>query len=210
MSATVNGNKITITAASNTMVADDIQFAAAYSLAYTESAVGATTELTSKVTQYENLMTQLDNLKGDAFYKGKNLLGGASGGTYDMTVRFGNNHTLTVSSFDGSRSGLSLDTTLTTTSEATLQASIDKLDTAVDTLRSKASELSSNLSITNIRDEWISNIAQTLQTGADKLTLADANEEGANMLMLQTRQSISTSALSMASQAAQSVLRLFQ
>ena len=31
----------------------------------------------------------------------------------------------------------------------------------------------------------------TLQTGADDLTLADANEEGANMLALQTRQQLS-------------------
>lgn len=49
----------------------------------------------------------------------------------------------------------------------------------------------------------------TLQTGADNLTLADTNEEGANMLMLQTRQNLGITSLSMASQAAQAVLRLF-
>jgi hypothetical protein len=35
------------------------------------------------------------------------------------------------------------------------------------------------------------------------------NEEGANMLMLQTRQALGTTALSLSAQAAQSVLRLF-
>jgi len=45
--------------------------------------------------------------------------------------------------------------------------------------------------------------------GSDDLTLADTNEEGANMLMLQTRQSLSSTALSLSAQAAQSVLRLF-
>jgi len=49
----------------------------------------------------------------------------------------------------------------------------------------------------------------TLQEGADKLTLADMNEEGANMLMLQTRQALGTTALALSSQAAQAVLRLF-
>ena len=49
----------------------------------------------------------------------------------------------------------------------------------------------------------------TLQSGADGLTLADANEEGANLLALQTRQQLSTTALSLASQASQAVLRLF-
>jgi len=42
------------------------------------------------------------------------------------------------------------------------------------------------------------------------LTLADTNEEGANLLALQTRQQLSTTALSLASQASQAVLRLFQ
>jgi flagellin-like hook-associated protein FlgL len=49
----------------------------------------------------------------------------------------------------------------------------------------------------------------TLETGADTLVLADTNEEGANMLALQTRQQLSTTALSLASQADQAVLRLF-
>ena len=49
----------------------------------------------------------------------------------------------------------------------------------------------------------------TLQTGADNLVLADTNEEGANLLALQTRQQLSTTALSLAAQADQAVLRLF-
>jgi flagellin-like hook-associated protein FlgL len=50
----------------------------------------------------------------------------------------------------------------------------------------------------------------TLQTGSDNLTLADSNEEGANLLALQTRQQLSTTALSLAAQSDQNVLRLFQ
>jgi flagellin-like hook-associated protein FlgL len=49
----------------------------------------------------------------------------------------------------------------------------------------------------------------TLEDGAVNLTIADMNEEGATMLMLQTRQALGTTSLSLASQAAQSVLRLF-
>ena len=50
----------------------------------------------------------------------------------------------------------------------------------------------------------------TLQTGAANLTLADMNEEAANLLALQTRQSLSQSSLSLASQADQSVLQLIR
>jgi flagellin-like hook-associated protein FlgL len=49
----------------------------------------------------------------------------------------------------------------------------------------------------------------TLTTGADNLTLADSNEEGANLLALQTRQQLSTTALSLAVQSDRNVLRLF-
>jgi len=171
---------------------------------YSESSINSGAELAAKVTQYNTLMDQLDDLKADAFYKGKNLLNAET-----MTVRFGNNHTLSVTGFNGTAAGLSLDATASWSSESTIQTSIDKITNALTTLRVESSKLSSNLSIVNTRDEWISSIAATLQTGADKLTLADTNEEGANMLMLQTRQSLSTSALSMSAQAAQSVLRLF-
>jgi flagellin-like hook-associated protein FlgL len=52
-------------------------------------------------------------------------------------------------------------------------------------------------------------MVNTLQVGADGLTLADTNLEGANMMALQTRQQLSITALSLASQANQAVLRLF-
>jgi flagellin len=90
-----------------------------------------------------------------------------------------------------------------------IDASVTQLDNAMTTLRSHSSSLSSNLSVVTIRQDFTNSMVNTLETGADKLTLADMNEEGANMLMLQTRQSLGTTALSLASQAAQSVLRLF-
>ncbi len=207
MKASVANNVLTISAVTSTMtmVDEDIAFDVGLSSVYSESSIKSGTELAAKVTQYNTLMSQLDDLKADAFYKGKNLLNAET-----MTVRFGNNHTLSVAGFNGTASGLSLDTTASWSSESTIQSSIDKITNALSTLRIESSKLSSNLSIVNTRDEWISNIAATLQTGADKLTLADTNEEGANMLMLQTRQSLSTSALSLSAQAAQSVLQLFR
>ena len=53
------------------------------------------------------------------------------------------------------------------------------------------------------------NMIQTLKDGSDQLVVADQNEEAANLLALQTRQQLSTTALSLASQADQAILRLF-
>ena len=173
-----------------------------------ESAIAANSdELVAKRAEYTRLLGQMDDMQADAFYKGKNLL--LSGD--NMTVRFGNGHSLQVDAFNGKADGLGITTASSTwVNETTIQTSITELEGALTKLRIEASKLSSNLGIVNTRDEWITGIAATLRTGADKLTLADTNEEGANMLMLQTRQALSTSALAMSAQAAQSVLRLFQ
>jgi flagellin-like hook-associated protein FlgL len=77
------------------------------------------------------------------------------------------------------------------------------------TLRTKSQTLSANLSVITARQDFTTNMINALTIGADNLTAADTNEEGANMLMLQTRQSLGTTSLSLASQAAQSVLQLF-
>jgi flagellin-like hook-associated protein FlgL len=84
------------------------------------------------------------------------------------------------------------------------------LSNALTTLRSQAQAFGSNLSTVQIRQDFTKAMINTLQSGADGLTLADSNEEGANLLALQTRQQLSTTALSLASQASQAVLRLFQ
>ena len=71
------------------------------------------------------------------------------------------------------------------------------------TLRTQTKAFGSNLSTVQIRQDFTKAMINTLQTGADNLTLADSNEEGANLLALQTRQQLSTTALSLAAQADQ-------
>ena len=80
----------------------------------------------------------------------------------------------------------------------------------METLRTQASQFGSNLSIIETRQDFTKNMINVLETGAANLTLADTNEEAANVLALQTRQQLSSTALSLSSQADQNVLRLFQ
>ena len=76
-------------------------------------------------------------------------------------------------------------------------------------MRTQASAFGANLTTVQTRQDFTKDLINTLQTGADNLVLADTNEEGANLLALQTRQQLSTTALSLAAQADQAVLRLF-
>lgn len=90
-----------------------------------------------------------------------------------------------------------------------MRLSMSEIEDAVNRMRLLSAQNSSSMSILTVRDEFISNLSNVLETGADNLTLADMNEEGANMLMLQTRENLSITALSLSAQASQSVMRLF-
>ena len=76
-------------------------------------------------------------------------------------------------------------------------------------MRSQASTFGSNLTTVQTRQDFTNNLISTLQTGSDNLVLADTNQEGADLLALQTRQQLSTTALSLSAQSDQAVLKLF-
>ena len=90
-----------------------------------------------------------------------------------------------------------------------IDTAITNTTNAISKLRTFASDFGNNYAIVETRESFTTNLINVLEEGADKLTLADMNEESANMLALQTRQQLAINSLSLASQAAQSVLRLF-
>ncbi len=159
-------------------------------------------------TQYGEILSQINTLAKDGSYKGTNLLDNQK-----LTVTFNEKGTssLVISGSSAGSTGLGLagGATNNWASDTNITADVEKMTKALDKLRTTSSSLSGNLNIISTRQEFTTNMINTLQTGADNLTLADMNEEGANMLMLQTRQSLGVTALSLSSQAAQSVMRLF-
>jgi flagellin-like hook-associated protein FlgL len=165
------------------------------------------TERADLATQFDALMTQIDDLAGDASYRGTNLLD-----SDNLTVEFNEDGTsaLTITGFDASSTGLGIAAAANAwVADTDIDAAVADLDAALTTLRSESETLSSNLGVVTTRQEFTANLIATLQAGADELTLADPNEEGANMLALQTRQQLGIVALSLSSQAQQSILSLF-
>lgn len=86
---------------------------------------------------------------------------------------------------------------------------IRSLDSAISQNNSVAKALGTNVAILNTRLEFTKEYVNNQKEGSGKLTLADTNEEGANLVSLQTRQQLGVQALSFAGQTEQSVLRLF-
>lgn len=164
------------------------------------------TNRSTYVSQYNNLLDQIDQLAGDASFNGVNLL--QSGVT--LSVNFNEKQTskLDITGSKLNASGLSLSDASDWSSNTTINSLITSLDAATNTLRAQSSTFGGNLSVVQNRQDFTKNMINTLQTGAAGLTLADTNEEGANLLALQTRQQLSVTALSLANQSQQAILRV--
>ncbi|MGB8045522.1 MAG: flagellin, partial [Pseudolabrys sp.] len=206
----------TIQAANNgitaiTKLVQSQQSLASQALQTTDTNVRATL-----AAQFDALTTQIAQLAGDSGFNGVNLL---AGNTLTVTLDETGNSSTNVVGVDYStvanvQTNLTIDSAVgahnSWAASADIQASSGVLTTALTDLRSESQTLSANLSTVQIRQDFTKATINTLQTGSAALTLADSNEEGANLLALQTRQQLSTTALSLASQADQNVLRLFQ
>lgn len=194
--------------------------------------------LSALYTSFNSVAVQIQQLVKDSGYKGSNFLDGTAV-SLDVLFNETGTNKLTIQGFDGLVSGLLATantgvtgtagaytnlgasmtniasfaegtTGLTGFSNTAVLTALDAgLTEAISQLQSQSSKLATSLAVVNARLDFTNNMINVEKAGADNLTLADQNEEGANMLMLQTRNQLGTTSLSLASQAAQAVLRLF-
>jgi flagellin len=162
------------------------------------------------VKQYNDIITQITTTAQDASFNGINLL---NGDDLKLTFNESGKSTLTIKGVTFNAAGLGLAPLVAGTDfldNSSANATIAKITNVSNVLRTEASTLGSNLSIVQIRQDFSKNLINVLQTGSSNLTLADTNEEAANSQALSTRQSIAVSALALANQSQQSVLKLLQ
>jgi flagellin len=169
----------------------------------------ATTNTTRKdlAAQFDALRTQIDQLAADSGYNGTNLL---DNGTLKVQFNEKNTASITVSGVKFNSAGLKVDaTTNTWQSDKDINDALDDLTTGLTKLRDQASTFGSNLSVVQARKDFTNDLIDTLESGSDLLVNADQNEEAAKLVTLNTRQQLANTALSLATQSEQSVLRLF-
>jgi flagellin len=167
------------------------------------------TDMIALQKQYNAVRTQIDQLIQDTGYQGKNLLNGDT-----LTTQFNEKNTSSQSvtgvTFNSAGLGISAaDFAQFTATPTSIQSALNQITSALSTLRNQAQTFGNNLTVVQTRQDFTKNLINVLKSGADQLTLADKNEEGANLLALQTSQQLGIQALALASQANQSVLRLF-
>ena len=178
-------------------------------LALAAKSDGNTNNRSNAAVQFNDLMTQIDNLSNDSSFKGSNLIKG-SPANLKVTFSEDGSSSLTISGIASDSSGLSMIVAAGNwTTDANIELAINDLDSALSTLRSTAQNLGSNAAVLSLRLDFTKNLINSLEEGSSKLVNADLNEESANLLTLQTRQQLGTIGLSIAQQSEQSILRLF-
>ena len=178
-----------------------------------KSATGS--QLTSIVSQFNELRTQITNLANDSEFQGLNLVNSTAS---SLTVNFSTSttSTLTISGVDirvdqgTAVTGLTVAAAANFSLTSNIDAALSQVEADITTLRGNASTLGSNVALLQTRLDFTANYVNVLEEGAGKLTLADLNEEGANLVALQTRQQLGIQALAFAGQTEQSVLALFR
>lgn len=159
------------------------------------------------VTQYNDLRNQIDQLASDSSFNGVNLLNGQN-----LTVNFNATGTssLALKGVDMTAGGSKLSLAEVDATTLTDGTAASALSSATTALRTQSSTFGSNLAVIQNRQDFTQATIDNLGAGAGDLTLADTNQEGANLLALQTRQSLATTALSLSNQAQSSILSILR
>ena len=189
-------------------------------------------------SQFNDLAKQINSAMGDASYQGLNLVDNSSasltvyfnqGTSASLSVHAKNMRasklltTMTsgasagtvvsdlINAAGGGTNGFSALTSQTSLSPAAVLDHVNSvIDKGISQIRSQSALLGGSVTFLQSRMDFTTNYINTLQEGSGKLTLADLNEEGANLVSLQTRQQIGIQSLSIAGQQQQAILSLLR
>jgi flagellin len=177
----------------------------------TVTATGVTNSTrVSLAAQFNTLRSQIDQLAVDSGFTGVSLL---NSGSLTVVTNEAGTSKIQLSGNNDTSAGLGLTSTFSANTfqdNYDVNAALTAISGALTSLNNQASTYATQLSIVQARQGFTSEQINTLTTGINDLTQADSNQVGAQLLALQTRQSLSSTALSLATQSDQNVLRLFR
>jgi len=177
----------------------------------TTQALG-TTDTTTRLglaSQFNSLLTQLDLLVNDATFNGTNLLN-STGNSLVVYFNETNTTALTITGVNILHTGLSINTATGSFSDSvSINTAGSLLLTALSTLRTDAANFGGNATLIQTRQDFTTNLINSLQTASDNLVLADTNQAGASLQALQAQDQLGIVALGISGQLAQAILKLF-
>ncbi|MCB9982324.1 MAG: hypothetical protein H6861_01445 [Rhodospirillales bacterium] len=174
-------------------------------LANHANSLNSTTTTIYENVNYNTLLDQIDNIVVDAHYRGINLLAGE-----DLLTIFNatQSSTLLTEGQNFSTKGLGLVKRLQFNNLGDVRDILSALRSARAVVREYAFTLANELSIVEARNSFTRDLIYTNLAGADDLTVADMNKEGAHQLAAQTRLNLGITALNLAGLSQGSILNL--
>lgn len=162
--------------------------------------VGWTSENSMRFNQ---ILEQYNQLIKDGGYKGVNLLE-----ENQLKINFNETRSskLAILGIEANYAKLGLQKA---SAQQAVSDTLSEISNAINSIRNYNRQFGNYYNIVSERESFTQNMINVLNEGSDKLTLADMNEESANMLALKTRQMLAVNALSLASQSSRSILGLF-
>ncbi|BCM86434.1 hypothetical protein NS228_12360 [Methylobacterium indicum] len=217
----------TITAASTGIDGMTKLLQTAQGLANSAAAESDQTRRATLATQFNTVLSQVDELMKNSGYNGTNLLNGdklslsfdPKSTTSTMVIQSSTGSVGVAGSLGLTASRLGVATAANSTwtngasdtiGDAGIKTTLTQLSTAIATLRIEASGLGSTQTIVSARQAFTTSMINTLKGGSGDLTLADLNEEGAKLSSLNTRGQLAQTALSLATQRDQQVMQLLK
>jgi flagellin len=180
-------------------------------LASNAKATGDTNERSTLAVQFNELLSQIDALANDSTFNGINLLK-ATPDNLEVAFNEDNTSNLTITGLDATTASTGINLAVAGNNfgvNANIDTALTAISNALTTLRGNASTLGSNSTVLKTRLNFTQDLVNTLESGSGKLTLADLNEESANLLALQTRQQLGLNSLALAAQSERAILSLF-
>jgi flagellin len=180
-------------------------------LASNAKATGDTNERSTLAVQFNELLSQIDALANDSTFNGINLLK-ATPDNLEVAFNEDNTSNLTITGLDATTASTGINIANAANNfglSANIDTALTAISNALTTLRGNASTLGSNSTVLKTRLNFTQDLVNTLESGSGKLTLADLNEESANLLALQTRQQLGLNSLALAAQSERAILSLF-
>jgi hypothetical protein len=206
-SAKIDGDSLTI--ASNdghNFVVSDVTGSAAEAMKIDGATTNGKNNREVYLREFNAVLSQIDDLTNDAYYKGVNLTKGDN-----QTVYFNSERTssLTIEGENITRNSLGIKEVREWSDKEDIRQSLFQLEDAQRSLRGIAEKLGNNLNSISVRQDATEGIIENLQNGADKLVVGDLNEMGAEALSIQTRQQLAAKSFAMTSNWVQGVLQMF-
>ena len=160
---------------------------------------------------FQALLGQITTIVTNATFNGFNLVNGSTSQIVALASADGTRR-ITVAAQNMSLSG----TVVTLTSAATIATQsaastlVATIQTSLTNVDSALAKLSSGAAKFSIQSTFAQNLSDTLTTGIGNLVDANMAQESASLQALQVKQQLGVQALSIANQAPQTILSLFQ